>query len=75
MLLLAIYVVHKQPAHLVLMDIMEIHVQPVFLHAKIVVPLQFVKVVLMDIILIQELAPSVHHHAMNVRVRVFVNHV
>ena len=63
-LLHAIYVVHKQHAHHVYMDIMEIHVQLVFLHVKIVVLHQFVKVVLMDIILIQELAQFAHHHAM-----------
>ena len=43
---------------------MEIYVLPVYLRVKIVVLHQFVKVVLMDIILIQELAQFAHHHAM-----------
>ena len=75
MLLHVIYVVHKQLALHVCMGIMEIHVLHVYLHVKIVVLHQFVKAVLMDIILIQELALSAHHHAMIVRVQVFVNHV
>ena len=75
MLLHAIYVVHKQHAHHVYMDIMEINVRHVFLLVKIVVLYLFVRAVLMVIILIQELALSAHHHAMIVRVQVYVNHV
>ena len=44
-LLLAIYVVHKQPAPHVYMGIMEINAPHVYLLAKIVVLLQFVKLV------------------------------
>ena len=44
-LLLAIYVVHKQPAPHVYMGIMEINAPHVYLLAKIVVPQQFVKLV------------------------------
>ena len=62
-LLPAIYVVHKQLALLVSMGIMEIHVLHVYLLAKIVVLHRFVKIVYMDITLIQDLAIFVNYLA------------
>ena len=57
------------------MGIMEINAPHVYFLAKIVVLQQFVKLVLMVIILFQALVIFALHHAMNVQVLVFVNHV
>ena len=54
---------------------MEINVRHVYLHAKIVVHHQFVKLVSINIILIQDLVQLVFLLVKIVQVKLFVNHV